>query len=132
MHDAVASVGDVCRWVGLFARAAANRHVSYLWILSGIACFAIVANKDVRYTAPVLPGRRTHFTCWLREFKPRGPLASLGIRKSCRRRETGSGNAIAAWAGELFNAQWPNPGWGHRYRHAALSMDGVCAQLLRL
>jgi 4-amino-4-deoxy-L-arabinose transferase-like glycosyltransferase len=99
----------------------------YLWILSGVGIFTFVANKDFRYTVPVLPAVALLSVCWLREFKhsapviPRGidressPAESASIRK--RKRSAALKPAlvaiIAAWAFvSFFNAQWPRPGEG--------------------
>ena len=87
--------------------------ILYLWILSGIAVFALIANKDVRYTAPVLPATAILSACWLREFKH---LAAGD--KSVRRKVAGAlkvalVTVIAGWAlVSFFNAQWPKSGWG--------------------
>jgi 4-amino-4-deoxy-L-arabinose transferase-like glycosyltransferase len=83
----------------------------YLWLVSGIACFALVANKDVRYTVPVLPAAALLSACWLREF-------TLLKAETVTRRVFGGVKAalvaaIAVWAlVSFFNAQWPRPGWG--------------------
>ena len=83
--------------------------ILYLWIISGIVCFAMVANKDVRYTTPVLPAAALISTCWV------GSLAA----RSRPRRKFGSGLklvmmiAISAWCFVSFvNAQWPRSGFG--------------------
>jgi 4-amino-4-deoxy-L-arabinose transferase-like glycosyltransferase len=86
--------------------------ILYLWILSGIICFALVANKDVRYTAPILPAAALISVSWLRGFKLqlgafRIPVRAAGILNAVL--VTG----IAAWAFvSFFNAQWPRAGWG--------------------
>jgi 4-amino-4-deoxy-L-arabinose transferase-like glycosyltransferase len=83
----------------------------HLWLVSGIACFALVANKDVRYTVPVLPAAALLSACWLREF-------TLLKAETVTRRGFGGVKAalvaaIAVWAlVSFFNAQWPRPGWG--------------------
>ena len=38
----------------------------YLWLLSGVGIFTFVANKDFRYTVPVLPAVALLSVCWLR------------------------------------------------------------------
>jgi len=87
--------------------------ILYLWILSGVACFALVANKDVRYTAPVLPAAALISVCWLREFKPRAGNVKTAIREAAGVLKAALVAAIAAWAlMSFFNAQWPRPGWG--------------------
>jgi len=85
----------------------------YLWILSGIACFALVANKDVRYTVPVLPAAALISTCWLREFKARHRNGKPFFRHPSAVLQAAVVAAIAVWAlVSFFNAQWPKPGWG--------------------
>jgi 4-amino-4-deoxy-L-arabinose transferase-like glycosyltransferase len=87
--------------------------ILYLWILSGIACFALVANKDVRYTAPVLPAAALLSMCWLREFKPRSEKIASGIRGAAGASKGVLVTAIAVWAlVSFFNAQWPRAGFG--------------------
>jgi len=87
--------------------------ILYLWILSGIACFALVANKDVRYTAPVLPAAALISVCWLREFAPRAANIKTAIREAAGALKAALVAAIAAWAlVSFFNAQWPRAGWG--------------------
>ena len=85
----------------------------YLWILSGIACFALVANKDVRYTVPVLPAAALISTCWLREFTARHRNGKPFFRHPSAVLQAAVVAAIAVWAlVSFFNAQWPKPGWG--------------------
>jgi 4-amino-4-deoxy-L-arabinose transferase-like glycosyltransferase len=85
--------------------------ILYLWLLSGIAIFALVANKDVRYTAPVLPAAAILSVCWLREFRPAG-ARKAGARKAGAVK-VALVAIIAAWAlVSFFNAQWPKTGWG--------------------
>ncbi|MEK6410320.1 MAG: hypothetical protein AABN34_25650 [Acidobacteriota bacterium] len=87
--------------------------ILYLWILSGIACFAMVANKDVRYTAPILPAAALLSVCWLREFRPRMADVKTATRKAAGALKVALVAAIATWAlASFFNAQWPKPGWG--------------------
>ena len=87
--------------------------ILYLWILSGIGCFALVANKDVRYTAPVLPAAALISVCWLREVKTRRASAHPAARNAAGALKVALVAAIAAWAlVSFFNAQWPRAGWG--------------------
>lgn len=89
--------------------------ILYLWLLSGIATFALVANKDVRYTAPVLPAAAILSACWLREFS-RHSSSSGSISRSVnavRVVKLALVAAITAWCFvSFFNAQWPRPGFG--------------------
>ena len=80
--------------------------ILHLWLLSGIAIFALVANKDVRYTVPVLPAAAILSVCWLREFKPGGTRTCTALKVALV--------AIVAAFGlvSFFNAQWPRAGWG--------------------
>lgn len=87
--------------------------ILYLWILSGIACFALVANKDVRYTVPVLPATALLSVCWLREFTSLGADPKTAARKALGALKAALAAAIALWAlVSFFNAQWPRPGGG--------------------
>jgi len=89
--------------------------VLYLWILSGIIGFALVANKDVRYTVPILPAAALLSTCWLRGFIPKSPAANkaAGPRRAVAALKPVLVAVIAAWAlVSFFNAQWPRSGWG--------------------
>jgi hypothetical protein len=89
-----------------FVRRRKQSLILHLWLLSGIAIFALVANKDVRYTVPVLPAAAILSTCWLREFKP-GAARMLSTLKLALVA------IIAAWAlVSFYNAQWPRAGWG--------------------
>jgi hypothetical protein len=81
--------------------------ILYLWILSGIAMFTAVANKDLRYTIPVLPAVAILSTCWLSEvqfdFKNKTWLA-LKLAPVA---------ALTIWAFvSFFNAQFPADGQG--------------------
>jgi len=67
----------------------------YLWILSGIFSFTLLANKDPRYTVPILPAVALISVSWFGKVRVnrRRPVAAL----------------IAAWAFvSFFNAQWPS------------------------
>jgi 4-amino-4-deoxy-L-arabinose transferase-like glycosyltransferase len=103
--------------------------ILYLWLLGGIATFALVANKDVRYTLPVLPAAALLSACWLREFKPRTGDVKRSIIKASTALKVALVAAIAAWAFvSFFNAQWPKAGWGTaidtpRYRWMVFSRN---------
>ena len=85
----------------------------YLWVLSGVACFALVANKDVRYTAPVLPAAALLSACWVREFKPQGAKVESAIRGAARALTAVLVTGVAIWSlVSFFNAQWPIAGYG--------------------
>ena len=80
--------------------------ILYLWLLSGLAIFALVANKDVRYTVPVLPAAAILSVCWLRELRPGGTRKASTLKVALVA-------IVAAWAlVSFYNAQWPQAGWG--------------------
>jgi 4-amino-4-deoxy-L-arabinose transferase-like glycosyltransferase len=98
----------------------------YLWLLSGIVMFTLVANKDVRYTVPVTPAAAILSVSWLgglhraRGQKGEAVLTARGGRRSPHRRRaatiiySAAACAIAAWAlVSFFNAQWPVAGNGY-------------------
>lgn len=96
----------------------------YLWLLSGLAAFALVANKDVRYTVPLLPAAAVLSVCWFLEFAPRKSDHSPDkkYRRAPRILKLALVAIITAWSFvSFFNAQWPRPGFGRaidtpRYR----------------
>jgi hypothetical protein len=84
----------------------------YLWLLSGIASFTFIANKDVRYTVPVLPAVAILSVCWLREFWLYA-RANQGLSKRAIALKLALVAPIVAWAFiSFFNAQWPAQGQG--------------------
>jgi 4-amino-4-deoxy-L-arabinose transferase-like glycosyltransferase len=89
----------------------------YLWIASGILCFTFIANKDVRYTVPVLPAVALISLSWLNNSRARGATEEES-RTSARNRfarmsKRAIAIAAAAWAIVSFiNAQWPMDGFG--------------------
>ena len=91
----------------------------YLWLLSGIGMFTLVANKDVRYTVPVLPAAALLSVCWLREFYRTNARAGATPLPGAQRRTSLAALrailivAIAGWGlVSFFNAQWPAAGQG--------------------
>lgn len=96
----------------------------YLWLLGGICAFTLIANKDVRYTVPLLPAAALLSVSWICEFRKRFqaanerskiPLAQNDLRLS--RKATALKLALVApivsWAFvSFFNAQWPANGQG--------------------
>jgi len=95
------------------ARCRRQSLILYLWILSGITCFALVANKDVRYTVPVLPAAALVSVCWLRAFGPQVNKLKTVLFESSGILKAALVLGIAAWAFiSFFNAQWPKAGWG--------------------
>jgi hypothetical protein len=98
------------------ARCRKQSLLIYLWLVGGIVAFALIANKDVRYTTPVLPAAALLSFSWLQGRKS-NHSASTGIVESKLRVSTVLKVALAAasavWAlVSFFNAQWPAPGFG--------------------
>src|SRR5581483_2275448 len=95
-------------------RARRESLMLYLWLLSGVIMFTLVANKDVRYTVPVLPAAALLSVCWLREFYGRAAaFNSSPWRKPLLALKWALVAIIVAWAGiSFFNAQWPAAGQG--------------------
>lgn len=80
--------------------------ILYLWLLSGLAAFALVANKDVRYTVPILPAAAILSTCWLRDFKANAARKTVALKVALVA-------IIAGWSlVSFYNSQWPRPGFG--------------------
>jgi hypothetical protein len=83
----------------------------YLWLLSGILMFSLVANKDVRYSVPVLPAAALISVCWLRSKKLKEEKPPSKIARTLK---AALAAASAAWAlVSFFNAQWPRDGMGY-------------------
>src|SRR5262249_31099943 len=97
-----------------FVRARRESLMLYLWILSGVVIFTLVANKDVRYTIPVLPAAALLSVCWFREFQgSRLRAFPIRWRKPVLALKLALGAIIAGWAlVSFFNAQWPAAGQG--------------------
>jgi len=68
----------------------------YLWILSGILSFTLIANKDTRYTVPILPAVALLSVSWLNGVRPSRRLPAAALI------------ALLAFV-SFFNAQWPSP-----------------------
>jgi hypothetical protein len=67
----------------------------YLWILSGVFSFTLLANKDTRYTVPILPAVALISVSWLGNVRVNRRVAVAAL--------------IAAYAFiSFFNAQWPS------------------------
>jgi 4-amino-4-deoxy-L-arabinose transferase-like glycosyltransferase len=80
----------------------------YLWLASGITSFTLIANKDLRYTVPVLPAAALISVCWLGRLNP---LVSSG--KVTVALKLALAAIIVAWSlVSFFNAQWPRAGSG--------------------
>jgi hypothetical protein len=88
--------------------------ILYLWIVSGILCFTLVANKDMRYTVPVLPAVALISVTWLGRRSSKTASSDVYPSIPAARRLRGAVAAlIVVWAFVSFlNAQWPRGGMG--------------------
>ena len=83
----------------------------YLWLLSGIGFFTFIANKDLRYTVPVLPAVALLSVCWLRDSGKDNEQKNKSMFQ--RVLKPALVVAIVVWCGASFiNAQWPVSGSG--------------------
>jgi 4-amino-4-deoxy-L-arabinose transferase-like glycosyltransferase len=80
----------------------------YLWLLSGLGAFTMVANKDLRYTVPILPAVAILSVCWVSDLQ-------LAARNKTRLAlKLAPVALIAVWCFvSFFNAQWPRDGQGN-------------------
>lgn len=94
----------------------------HLWLLSGLASFALLANKDIRYTVPILPAVAIISVCWLSRSKKGNTSTDSTATSTISSIRTKSisilRNAIVVTIPilsllSLFNAQWPRPGAGY-------------------
>jgi 4-amino-4-deoxy-L-arabinose transferase-like glycosyltransferase len=75
----------------------------YLWILSGILSFTLIANKDARYTVPILPAVALLSVSWFSAVRIHRRLTAAAL--------------ITLWSLVTFlNAQWPTPRLDFRLR----------------
>ena len=89
------------------ARRRTESLMLYLWLLSGIATFTMVANKDARYTVPVLPAAALISVCLLSDWNAR-PNDKRPRGKAAAALKPALVACVAAWAlVSFFNAQWP-------------------------
>lgn len=95
-----------------------------LWVVSGIVGFTMLANKDMRYTLPILPAVALLSVSWLNDLALRLPkhlqntrsqLANLArVLTGIRVTAVAFAGLIIAWSFvSFFNAQWPAPGMGN-------------------
>lgn len=74
----------------------------YLWLASGIGAFSLIANKDLRYTVPVLPAAALLSVCWVSN------LDISSARRRVKALKLAPVAAIACWAlVSFYNAQFP-------------------------
>ena len=79
----------------------------YLWLLGGIAAFTFVANKDARYTVPVLPAAALISVCWLSNWRAQ-PDDKRSRGKAAAALKPALAACVAVWAlVSFFNGQWP-------------------------
>lgn len=93
----------------------------YLWILSGVVAFSFVANKDARYTVPILPAVALVSISWMAGPKQRKEKEEQATRQAealppgriTRALKPALAAVIVVWAVVSFiNAQWPREGEG--------------------
>jgi 4-amino-4-deoxy-L-arabinose transferase-like glycosyltransferase len=90
----------------------------YLWILSGILSFTLLANKDARYTVPILPAVALISVSWLGAVRGNRRILVAG--------------AIAAWAFvSFFNAQWPSSTMDFRLRAMGMPLYFLSGDVYR-
>jgi hypothetical protein len=78
----------------------------YLWLFGGLLSFTLIANKDIRYTVPVLPAAAVLSISWLAAWQSSG--------RTLKAMRTGVVVLIGIWCIVSFvNAQWPRPGPGY-------------------
>lgn len=76
-------------------RRARQDALLHLWILSGVLSFTLLANKDTRYTVPILPAVALLSVSWLDRIRRTPRLIAAAT--------------IALWAlASFLNAQWPS------------------------
>lgn len=95
----------------------------YLWLLGGLGLFTMIANKDVRYTVPILPAVAIISVCWLSKPKNRNQTLELQNGKITIFQQivkTGSllriplvVTIVLLSLVTFYNAQWPQPGTGY-------------------
>jgi 4-amino-4-deoxy-L-arabinose transferase-like glycosyltransferase len=89
--------------------------ILYLWLASGIGAFTFIANKDMRYTIPVLPAAALLSVCWAGDSGyDRGRSARSTVKSVLfRRLKVTLSMLVLGWAAvSFFNAQWPRAGGG--------------------
>lgn len=85
----------------------------YLWIMSGLLVFTLLANKDERYLVPILPAVALISVCWMNRSDKSRADEPERRRWSKERWRPVALFGIAAWATVSFiNAQWPMDGSG--------------------
>ena len=85
--------------------------VLYLWLISGILTFTFIANKDMRYTVPVLPAAALISTSWISD----STILSLcnRIKPFALVRLVAITAIVLLSAASFVNAQWPRDGMGY-------------------
>ncbi|MBI3650803.1 MAG: glycosyltransferase family 39 protein [Acidobacteria bacterium] len=80
----------------------------YLWLLSGLGAFTMIANKDLRYTVPVLPAVAILSVCWI------GRINFASANKFRRALKLAPVALLTVWCLISFgNSQWPAEGQGY-------------------
>jgi 4-amino-4-deoxy-L-arabinose transferase-like glycosyltransferase len=96
------------------ARRGRRSVLLYLWLFGGIGAFILVANKDPRYTVPVLPAAALISVSWLARSRVKADLKQRRLTKLGATLKPAVVAGAAAWAlVSFFNAQWPRDGMGY-------------------
>ena len=81
-----------------------------LWVLSGMIAFTFVANKDARYTVPILPAVALLSVSW---FTSSNPAPASKLKRALK---PALAAVIVVWSVVSFiNAQYPRDGYGLSY-----------------
>ena len=97
-----------------FARRRRESVLLYLWLVGGIGAFILVANKDPRYTVPVLPAAALLSVSWLGSSLVNRDNRAHGLKKRLTMLKSAAAACIAVWAlVSFFDAQWPRAGMGY-------------------
>jgi hypothetical protein len=88
--------------------------ILYLVLVGGIGLFTMVANKDPRYTVPVLSIAAVISVCWLVKSEPDPKVVQRSWIRKAGTLKPALAAAAAVWAlASFYNAQWPREGMGY-------------------
>ena len=97
-----------------FARRGRRSLLLYLWLFGGIGAFTLVANKDPRYTVPVLPAAALISVSLFAGSRAKADGKERRLAKIGAAMKPAVVAGAAAWAlVSFFNAQWPRDGMGY-------------------
>ena len=96
------------------ARRSRESVLLYLWLVGGIGAFILVANKDPRYTVPVLPAAALISVSWLASSFVNHDNGRSWLKNRLSVVKPVAVTCIAVWAlVSFYDAQWPRPGMGY-------------------